>query len=732
MLSVQNRQKKHPGKTRMAMYITAGLLMTLAAGGVTGLTAEIREFRGAPALFINGKPEPPFFFYANATPDPERPFLAQAALTRAVGIRFYSFSVPMPWPGPGEDRDFSRADQAFETLLGIHPEALCIPRFSCMPPAWWLKAHPEDAMLFSDGERSRHYMSVASEAWRTEMRVHLRAFIRHCETRWGDHVIGYHPCGLSTAEWFYGRAWEPVFSGLEGAMEKGFREWAMKKYGSADALAGAWRIPEPGPETVFVPALPARSTSACGLFRDARREQQGIDFQEYQQAAVAEALERIAACVKAETARRKLVVFFYGYTFELAGIPKGPAASGHMLLGRILDSPDTDVLCSPVSYGNRGPGGISGLMPPVDSIRRAGKLYLAEDDTRTWRCDSESPFAAVKPMPDREAVFREHRRLFGHLLPRRMAVWHMDLAGAGWLNDAGIWRNIENLKAIYAAHMENPVSFEPEIAVFADEESAPALAATNVMAGPHFSSFRNDWYRIGAPAGIYLLRDLLAGRVEAPALSIFIGCWRRTEAERVILRNALAGKTAVWLHGSGFLGENGPDTANMTDLTGFDFEMAESGGGALRFTQSDLTACVAGCTVSSDGLILRPRWNIIPRDDIEIIGRYSDGSAAAGVTGAPGCRSIYIGATVCPAGLLRHIARTAGAHIYAGGNAVVSADDTFLSVSVCKGGEKRIHLPAGKGARPLPDGEALPVENGVIQVTFEENDVRLFELLDID
>ena len=56
------------------------------------------------------------------------------------------------------------------------------------------------------------------------------------------------------------------------------------------------------------------------------------------------------------TAGRKLVMFFYGYVFEFGAIANGAGMSGHYALRQVLKSPDIDVLCSPISYFDRGLG----------------------------------------------------------------------------------------------------------------------------------------------------------------------------------------------------------------------------------------------------------------------------------------------------------------------------------------------------------------------------------------
>ena len=62
-------------------------------------------------------------------------------------------------------------------------------------------------------------------------------------------------------------------------------------------------------------------------------EQKVVDYFEYENIAMADAAELMCKAVK-DSAPDKLAVLFYGYHFELAGLPYGPQASGHLALSR--------------------------------------------------------------------------------------------------------------------------------------------------------------------------------------------------------------------------------------------------------------------------------------------------------------------------------------------------------------------------------------------------------------
>jgi hypothetical protein len=81
----------------------------------------------------------------------------------------------------------------------------------------------------------------------------------------------------------------------------------------------------------------------------ARPERELIDWAEFQQQAMSQCVCDLAHAVRTASGGRKLEVFFYGYLSEFAAAPTGPTVSGHYALRRVLDSPDIDVLCSPIS-----------------------------------------------------------------------------------------------------------------------------------------------------------------------------------------------------------------------------------------------------------------------------------------------------------------------------------------------------------------------------------------------
>src|SRR5262249_19626623 len=151
--------------------------------------------------------------------------------------------------------------------------------------------------------------------------------------------------------------------------------------------------------TVELPSAGQRREGKDGAFRDPKAQRFLIDFFEYSQLAIVEPLERFARALKEEVRGEKLVFAFYGYLFDVAGFPNGAQVSGHLLTERVLRCPDIDVLCAPVSYLDREAGGSGPFMGPVDSVQLHGKLWITEDDTRTYLSAENAGNGRVGTLP---------------------------------------------------------------------------------------------------------------------------------------------------------------------------------------------------------------------------------------------------------------------------------------------------------------------------------------------
>ncbi len=648
------------------------------------IQAQIRLVSSGPALFINGKRIPPIVFFVNF--DTEEQFrsvqIAEIASAGKYGVNIISFPLPMPWPRDGESYDYTEVDRRMDAAIEVNPSVLVIPRLGLSwPPQWWREQYPDELMLYADG--SRGIASIYSKIWRDAATKHLRSLIRHLERKYSNHIVGYHPCGQNTGEWFFDRIWEGREAGFETPTQLAFRQFLKSKYGTDQNLRKAWGERTITLNSADVPTEQERAQGR-GSFRQLPAQQKCFDFDEFQNQSMADIVEYFCRVVK-ETTPNKLAVVFYGYHFELAGVPRGIQSSGHLGLRRLLMSRYVDIVCSPVSYLDRGPGGGGFFMAPVDSVHLGGKIWLVEDDTRTHLgCKSpDDPVVYMQNMQETKGVLT---RNFSHVVTRGAALWWMDLYGRGWYSTDELWQFLGCLKQEYESIMTTAERYRPEIAVIVDEKSCFYLSRSGVLGNVLLGLFRREWYRIGAPCGIYLLDDLVDGRVPPARVYIFLDTFALDKHQiRGIRRYACRkGCTLVWMYASGIVRNGKTAVGNIYEVTGI--KLVEDAQADGRITLAD------GTSFDAHHGGLDPSF-AVEDPDVQVLARYtSGGHIAVAAKKIGGWTSVYSGVLQLPASLLRDIAEQAGVHIYCDTGDIVAVGNGVVGIHSCANGSKHVRL----------------------------------------
>jgi hypothetical protein len=647
------------------------------------------------------------------------------ALGAERGLHIGTPPVDLPWPQGDKGPDYAGPDSQIDHILAIDPKALIIPRIHLDAPDWWKKAHPGQTMVYAD--KAHPATSAASKLWRRDAADALRLFLRHLESKYGDHMLGYHVTGQSAGEWFYYNTWEPIMPCFEEPFRQGFAEWARGKYQTAEALRRAWGQPQVTFETVRVPTLEERTRGRLGAFRDPTTQRFEVDFAEYMQGCLCECVEEFARIVKEETGGRKLSVFFYGYLYDVAGFPYGGAVSGHLRLRRVLSSPHVDVVCSPISYNDRQSGGVGPFMAPVDSIQAHGKLWFNEDDTRTHLAPADAGFGRTDDLLQTLGVYR---RNFGHQFERRCGTWWMDF-GTGWMADRAIFDCFAQARDIWRA-APKPGPFQPQVAIVTDEDSFLYLRHSNEISGPSVSAMRRMFNTIGCPVGLYLMADVCEGKVpEAVRLYVFLNAYRVTGEQRQQLRARVARdrKTALWLYAPGFISEDA-SAANVADLIGFQVAaLAEPTSARIRLPASP-PAPLDRLANHTFGVESRPTplFAVAPgQADVIPLGTYAGTPhLALAMKRTPAWASVFCGGLQVSAEVLRELARDAGAHVYCETNDVINGCPGFLSIHATTAGEKTLLFPSPVRLRDLVSGETLHVPTRNHRITLRAGETRLF------
>ena len=612
-------------------------------------------------------------------------FTKQIKLAGQAGADFVTFPMGLPWPKqPGEQPNFESADGICQTVLTANPKALLIPRIGLDAPAWWLTEHPDEAMRWDTGTHSPHAVPC-SPLYQAEALKCLDALVRHLEQRFPEQLAGYHPAGQNTGEWFYEDTWGPALNGYAPADLAGFRRYL-------------------GDDTATVPTPEQRRATPNGLLRDPVAERRVVEFSEFQQQAMADWVCAMARCVKA-AAPNKLTVFFYGYVFEFGAIHAGPAISGHYGLRRALDCPQIDILCSPISYFDRQAGGGGPVMTAAESVALAGKMWLCEDDTRTYLV-RETGFPGDREGGNTlEETQRLLRRNVAQEACRNLATWWMDLGSTGWFNDPKLWADMRAFAAMDDALLAKPTPYRPPVAAVLDERAATRLGfgAPAASRGTIYES-RAALGRMGAPYGQYLQDDLTAGRVDAK-LVVMLNAYLADADQRAKLRAALRGKARVWCWAPGYYDGWTVSPAGMNDLTGFRL-LPVTPEKAVATPTAAGTAWGLTKPIGPNQAV-RPLFAVADATPAETLATYADGSAAVVARQTADGLSVFVGPPALTSELLRGAAERAGVHLYTRTDCQVYANGPFLGLHAAQAGPLTVKLPAAGPVYDALSGERV-------------------------
>jgi len=751
---------------RMAPFAAAGAvtgdrirdLFIPTAGSAQGpprfgaAAAEVRPHNESPALFLDGKPVFPAINWVSG-PTPDRwDFEEQARKSAATGIHIYAFDVGKgtEWVGPGpgrtDDFDFTTVEARFGRVIKADPAALFHLRVYLEPGHgdWWEKARPDECEILSDGRRNG--MSFASQVWRDEAKAFLRAYVAHFrKIGLYDRVIAYQVGAGHTGEWVKGESsmYAPCGDYSE-PMRRYFRDWLRGRYrGDSTELRAAWsHAPSVTFDTAEVPAAGRQLEARLYTFRDPVMERDVIDYFAALAELCADAVIDLCRAIKAATEGKRLAGAFYGYLLDLAWnggfFKERPDSdystyqrSGHLGLKKVLASPDVDFLVSPYSYGFRGLGGDSPSMLPAESVRHHGKLLLIEDDTRT-HADSQDPnYGQVKTFEDSRAVLR---RNLAHFLTHGEGAWWA-LWKVDPVKEPRFERLLRELRGWGDISMDYDRSSASDIAVLLDDESffyetcrydldIPLIFQQRLWGLP----------RLGAPFDVFLLDDLLAGKLPPYKLYIFLNPLRLDGARRNALAKEIRrdGRTALWIYAPGYIKER-PGLENIEDLTGIRFGLGEQPWGPIVHITDfghpitkDLARDISWGTNNK----LAPIFHV---DDpkARVLGEvvYSQGNCRPGfaVKDFGEWRSVYSAAPNLPAPVLRAVARFAGVHIYSDAGDVLYANRSFVGIHTLSGGERVVRLPRRVAAvADLFAGKTIARDTAEIRVVLEPRSTALY------
>jgi hypothetical protein len=694
------------------------------------MQAQVRHHNGTPTLFLDGKPVFANYNWLTSDPKPGE-FLNRECIedfARAgVHLNAVGGGVGSEWVGPGPGRtgpyDFTPLHNRFRLILDADPEALFHFRIYMEMGDWWNALYPDEREIVDDGIRLNQ--SYASTVWRDQCRDYLRTMAEDLR-REGllDRVIAWQVQAGVCGEWIKnGSSMQSHCGDFSGPMRRRFRSWLRARYhNDVAALRAAWADPSVSFETAEVPPADMQRSTTQHHFRDPAKEQRVADYYHNLADLAAEVFIEQCRTVKEITGGKALAGGFFGYLTEISwndaffGNPDIGAEwstyqrSGHLGLRTVLASPDVDFIVSPYSYPFRGIGGDGLPMPPSESVRRAGKLYIYEEDSRMHnRFDPDGRNYSFEHGP---AI---HQRNVSQVLTHGLGIWWFQDNPPGkyreWQRtEPGFQPLLERFQALGTWALDRDRTPCSQVAVLLDDESMFYEDIRNSFSLPGIWHQRHQGLaRFGAPYDIYLLQDLIEGKLPGYRLYIFLNAFHLDSARRAALSRELKrdGRTALWIYAPGYVAETLSLDA-MTELTGFRFERGDIPWGPfMHVTRFDhpATRDVPQDLFWGTNNALGPLFHVKDPDAhtlgevVYSLGRCKPGLAVKELPQeAGGSRgrwtSWYCAAPNIPAPVLRGIAKSAGVHIYNEQGDVLTGSRDLLAVHTLAGGRREFRLPA--------------------------------------
>lgn len=677
-------------------------------------SAEVKVYNGVPTLFINGKPTPILVF------EGPHEYVCNYA-EKKTGIHLYSFITPLGWVGP-DSYDYAEVDRLVRDLIARDSKGYILPQVDCNSPEWWDDLHPDELTIYDDGKVDVNARaSWASELWREDTGQALARYIKHVrESDYSDHVIGFYICVGYTGEWNRIKAQNGFSWDYSEPMKCAFRDWLRKKYGDdVKSLQKSWKDAEVDFFTAEVPTRQEEERTDFYSFRDPSSSRKVIDYYLFRADLVADDVIHFCKIAKESDREKSIVGVSYGYVVDefpgamfsdegFTDFQRGAVQNwSHHRLTKVIGSSYLDFICGFYPDFNRQAGGDAAPFSVLETVKLHGKLYIVEDDTRTCLSTNDK-LGKSETIEESISVARRH---FSQELIRGLGtVWANQGPGTWWPTSDVEWydhpdllRTISEMGEIARRSMQVDRSFAGELAVLIDEDS-PCYEETRINLRYPLLYLQKEYElgRIGTPYGIYLHSDLDHPDMPDYRLYVFLNTFHLSQEERDLIKRKVQrnGNVIVWVYASGLLDDETISASHIEELTGIHLAIDRDQWG-LNITITDyehpITANLPVYMRFGTDHQIGP---IVYSDDPQArtLGRliYSRGMSRPGfcVKEFQDWTSIFIGAPVVPAAILRNIAKYAGIHLYSESLDALYANNSFLAIHTHHvSGPRTIKLP---------------------------------------
>jgi hypothetical protein len=694
-------------------------------------SAAVRHGSGLPQIATDSQTHAPYLFFVNTeTAESSEVVNSQIREVAAAGIHLYSGVMYLPLRNAYGDRSFAFADALVQQVLAADPDGFLLPRLQFVPTNYWMRTHTDQAARYAGGEDSD--VSLASTEFWADCVDALESLIAHFadpNTPGGDRVIGFH---LDRGEWFHDPLSGPD---LSEPNREAFRHWLHAKYQAPYALRAAWYDGQVTFDNAEIPTSPARApkneTKRGNLpLLAGARDGCRVDYALFSSEIVARIITGLAAAVKTLSANRLLVSVSYGYTLEFSS----RSDSGHLALGTVLASPDIDIVAGPNSYNTRSAGSTGAFGSPIDSVALHGKLWLVEDDTKTFLAPADSPDTYNPHIVSGMDTQAAHQRHFGAALAHNAGMTWMDLWGQGWLDSPDIWHELGGLRDLAAVRGQiTPSPQPPDVAMLVDEASLAYLKSDSNSLGQNLVVKTRDLLlRAGVSVGFYLQSDVTHEDFPDAKLYIFVNALRVTTTERQAIRERLQrpGKTLVWLYAPALFDEKGLATSESSEVVGMALRLQSwnaRGGSQITEAKHPITERLRTIRRLGQEEVLNPSYAVSDPQATVLAEYTGSGSASLAVREHPsGWKTVFVGDPHLSMELLRGLFAYAGVHVYDTQDDIVYASEGVLLIHAPTSGQRTLTLPRKALVYDVLENTLIAADTRTFRTNLRARTTRLF------
>lgn len=536
-------------------------LHTITQPILAQIKTEVVWNNGKPSLLIDGQNHPPFAYMSYLG---EEDYYKEIA---ATGIHLYNFPAYLGegginttsgigafrnaiWKGESQ-YDFSSIETDFKKILNADPKAKVVIRLYLDPPRWWTLANPSAAAQLPDGSLFRQ--CFASDEWREKTKVVLEECLDWLlKSKYRNHLAGIHVASGFTEEWFYH---PKQYQDQNPVRLQAFRDWLKEKYITVNSLRAAWNKPNATFENAQLTDIDEAVEKVS--WRDPAKDINYIDTYRFHTEVMADNIAYFCKVVKEKSDGNLLTGAFYGYHYYVTDPRRG-----HGALSKLLKSPDLDYLSSPNVY-NRVVGEDWPAMAAINSVHKHGKLWLAENDTRTSKTTllKDQSQGIAPPGQYEGGVWLGPKSLktsvallwknAARMLAYGYGGWWFDMWG-GWFSDPEMLQVLEKTQQFHNKYNpQNPEKMAAQVLLVVDEE----LSFWDKSYGRLTEKILSNRYPIAKTGSVYdlfLRSDLPEINTQPYQVIWLMGLLRLSpEEEAKIKLWQEMGKTVLWTNDKG-------------------------------------------------------------------------------------------------------------------------------------------------------------------------------------